>query len=80
MPMMKREKEWPAKMRRFIRVEPKRAGVTYAELARRLNEHGLESKTEASVNSKSLQGTCLATFRMPVLAVAEISTLTLADL
>ena len=52
MAMTDKEKEWADKMRRFIKAELKRANVTYAELAQRLNEHGLEGETEASVNSK----------------------------
>ena len=47
-----KEKEWADKVRRFLKAELKRAGVTYAELARRLNEHGFKGETEASVNSK----------------------------
>jgi hypothetical protein len=80
MAMTEREKEWADKMRRFIKAELKRADVTHAELARRLNEHGLEGETEASVNSKLVRGTLSATFLMAVLAVLGITTLTLADL
>jgi hypothetical protein len=80
MAMTEREKEWADKMRRFIKVELKRANVTYAELARRLNEHGLEGETEASVNSKLVRGTFSATFLMAVLAVLEITALVLAEL
>jgi hypothetical protein len=80
MAMTEREKEWADKMRRFIKVELKRANVTYAELARRLNEHGLEGETEASVNSKLVRGTFSATFLMAVLAVLEITALVLVEL
>jgi Domain of unknown function (DUF6471) len=80
MAMTNREKEWADKMRRFIKAELKRAGVTYAELAERLNAHGLEGETEASVNSKLVRGTFSATFLMAVLAVLELEGVTLADL
>jgi hypothetical protein len=80
MAMTDREKEWADKMRRFIKAELKRADVTYAELARRLNEHGLEGETEASVNSKLVRGTFSATFLMAVLAVLELEGVALADL
>jgi hypothetical protein len=80
MAMTDKEKEWADKMRRFIKAELKRADVTYAELARRLNEHGLEGETEASVNSKLVRGTFSATFLMAVLAVLELEGLTLAAL
>ncbi len=50
------EKEWAEKARRFIKAELKRAGVTYAEVARRLEAHGLP-ETEASITSKLARGT-----------------------
>jgi hypothetical protein len=78
--MTEKEKEWANKMRRFIKAELKRADMTYAELARRLNEHGLEGETEASVNSKLVRGTFSATFLVACLAVLGISALVLADL
>ena len=37
-----REREWAQRVSRFIKAELKRVGVSYKELARRLNEHGLE--------------------------------------
>jgi hypothetical protein len=75
-----KEKEWADKLRRFIKAELKRADVTYAELARRLNEHGFEGETEASVNSKLVRGTFSATFLLACLAVLGIAALTLAEL
>jgi hypothetical protein len=75
-----REKEWADKARRFLKAELKRAGITYAELARRLNEHGLEGETEASVNSKLVRGTYAVTFFLAVLAVLELEGVRLEDL
>jgi hypothetical protein len=80
MAMTVREKEWADKMRRFIKAELKRANVTYAELANRLNAHGLDGETEASVNSKLVRGTFSATWLMAVFAVLGIAALTLAEL
>jgi hypothetical protein len=80
MAMTEREKEWADKMRRFIKAELKRADLTYADLAKRLNDHGLEGETEASVNSKLVRGTFSATFLMAVLAVLGITALVLAEL
>ena len=80
MAMTDKEKEWADKMRRFIKAELKRANVTYAELAQRLNEHGLDGETEASVNSKLVRGTFSATFLVAVLAVLGIAALVLAEL
>jgi hypothetical protein len=78
--MTEREKEWADKMRRFIKAELKRANWTYAQLAEKLNEHGLEGETEASVNSKLVRGTFSATFLMAVLAVLGLEGLNLAAL
>ncbi|GAN75878.1 DUF6471 domain-containing protein [Acidisphaera rubrifaciens] len=75
-----KEKEWADKARRFLKAELKRAGVTYAELARRLNEHGLEGETEASVNSKLVRGTFAVTFFLACLAVLELEGVALNDL
>lgn len=78
--MTDREKEWADKARRYLKAELKRVGVTYAELARRLNEHGLEGETEASVNSKIVRGTFSMTWFLAVLTVLGITALVLADL
>ena len=43
--------EWANRARRYLKAELKRAEVSYAELARRLKEHGLE-ETEASITAK----------------------------
>lgn len=75
-----KEREWADKARKFIKVELKKADVTYAELARRLNEHGFEGETEASVNSKLVRGTFAVTFFLAVLAVLELEGLQLENL
>jgi len=80
MALAAKEKEWADKVRRFVKVELKRAGVTYAELARRLNEHGFEGETEASVNSKLVRGTFAVTFFLATLAVLELEGVRLEDL
>jgi urease accessory protein UreF len=74
-----REKEWAGKASRFIKAELKRAGVSYKELARRLNEHGLQ-ETEDSITSKLGRGTFAVTFFLAVLAVLELEGVTLAAL
>ena len=77
--MTEREKEWATKASRFIKAELKRAGVTYAELARRLNERGME-ETEGSIGAKLARGTFAVTFFLAVLTVLEMDGLQLADL
>jgi len=76
--MTEREKEWAAKASKYLKIELKRAGVTYAELARRLNEHGLEETD--SITSKLGRGTFSATFLFACLAVLGIAAVPLADL
>ena len=56
-----KEREWADRARRFVKGELKRAEVSYAELARRLKEHGLV-ETEASITAKLNRGTFAATF------------------
>jgi len=73
------EKELAAKVSRFLKAEMKRAGVTYAELARRLKDHGLD-ETEASITSKLARGTFAATFLIATIAALELDGLTLEDL
>ena len=74
-----REKEWAGKASRFLKAELKRAGVSYKELARRLNEHGL-IETEDSITSKLGRGTFAVTFFLGCLFVLEIGMVQLEDL
>lgn len=55
-----------------------RPDVTYAELARRLNEHGME-ETEGSVGAKLARGTFPVAFFLACLVVLGITALALAD-
>ena len=75
-----KEKEWADKVRRYIKAELKRADVTYAELARRLRDHGFEDETEGSVTAKLARGTFSVTFLLGCLAVLQIAALTLEEL
>jgi hypothetical protein len=60
-PITEKEREWAHRARRFVRAEIKRAEISYAELAQRLKEHGLE-ETEASIANKLSRGTFGAIF------------------
>jgi len=74
------EKELAAKASRFLKAELKRAGITYAELAKRLEDHGLSGETEASVSSKLGRGTFAATFWLASLAALGLEAMRLEDL
>ncbi len=73
------EKELADKIGRFIKAEMKRAGVTYAELAKRLETHGLK-ETEASIANKLSRGTIAATFLLATLAALEMEGIRLESL
>lgn len=73
------EKELAEKTTRFIKAEMKRAGVTYAELAKRLEDHGLK-ETEASIANKLSRGTIAATFLLATLAALEMEGMRLENL
>jgi hypothetical protein len=74
-----KEKEWATRVSRFVKAELKRAGVSYKELARRLNEHGLQ-ETEDSITAKLGRGTFAVTFFLATLAVIEMESVSLSDL
>ena len=57
----------------------KRAGVTYRELARRLEAHGLQ-ETEASIADKLARGTLAARFLLAVVAALDLNGAKLAVL
>lgn len=73
------EKELAGRVVRFLKAEMKRADVTYAELAARLKDHGLE-ETESSITSKLARGTFAATFMLAVLAALDMEALRLDSL
>lgn len=73
------EKALAGKASRFLKAEMKRAGVTYAELAKRLEGHGLQ-ETEASIASKLSRGTFAATFLLAVVAALEMEGIQISDL
>lgn len=72
------EADWADRARRLVKAELKRADVTYEELARRLNESGLE-ETKASIASKLSRGAFPATFMLATLKVIGCQTVRLED-
>jgi hypothetical protein len=73
-----KEREWAHRARRFVRAEIKRAEISYAELAQRLKEHGLE-ETEASIANKLSRGTFAAIFFLAVMKAIGRQTVNLED-
>jgi Domain of unknown function (DUF6471) len=74
----KSEAEIAERAARFVKVELKRCGVTYDELAERLKEHGL-SETRNSIAAKLKRGTFPATFLLAVMAAIGRENVNLAD-
>ncbi len=72
------EKEWADRARSYFKAEMKRAGVTYAELVKRLKEYGLE-ETEASITSKLGRGTFAATFFLAAMKAIGVEQVRLQD-
>ncbi|QXX75357.1 DUF6471 domain-containing protein [Methylovirgula sp. HY1] len=73
------EAELAQKASRYLKAEMKRAGVTYSELAKRLEAHGLH-ETEASITSKLARGTFAATFFLGCVAALELDGIRLEDI
>ena len=79
MALTDREKEWAGRASRFLKGRLKQADIGYKELARRLNEHGLQ-ETVDSISSKLARGTFAATFFLAVLVVLEMEGVRLEDI
>ena len=78
--LAKSEAEIADRASRFLKAELKRAGVTYADLAKRLSKHGVPGETEDSIKAKLKRGTFPATFFLACLAALEIEAVQLAEL
>jgi urease accessory protein UreF len=74
------EEELAERTARFLKAELKRAGITYAQLAERLKEHGLPNETEASIKAKLKRGTFAATFFLACVAVMGLTGVDLAEI
>ena len=79
MSLATKEREWADRARRYVKAELKRAEVSYAELARRLKDHGLE-ETEASITAKLNRGTFAATFFLATMKAIGRQTVNLEDI
>jgi hypothetical protein len=78
MSVVSKEREWADRARRYVKAESKRAEVSYAELARRLKEHGLE-ETEASITAKLNRGTFGVIFFLATMKAIGREQVNLAD-
>lgn len=70
---------WTERTKRFLKVELKRADVTYEELARRLTKMGME-ETKASVSNKISRGGFPASFFVAAMKAIGVQQLRIEDL
>jgi hypothetical protein len=75
----KTEEEWQSRATAHVKRKMKDAGVTYVELARRLEKFGFK-ETEASITMKLKRGAFAATFLLATLAALELEGVRLEDL
>jgi hypothetical protein len=80
MGLAKSEQELAERASRFLKVELKRANVTYEELAQRLKKHGLSGETQDSIKAKLKRGTFSATFFLACLAAMELEGIALEEI
>jgi hypothetical protein len=73
------EREWAERAAKHLKVELKRAEVTYDELAERLKAHGFQ-ETKASIANKLTRATMSAHFYLASLAAAGKDELRLAEI
>ena len=73
------EQEWADRARRFVKAELKRSELTYEELAKRLETHGLK-ETKTSIANKLKRGTFATTFFLATLAALGLEGMRLDDL
>ena len=67
----KTEEEWGRRAADHLKARMKEAGVTYAEMVKRLKKHGFK-ETEASLTMKLKRGAFAASFFLACLAALEL--------
>jgi len=72
-------RSWEDRARLFLKAEIKRSDITYEELAKRLEGHGIKENA-ASIANKLARGTFAATFFLACLAALELGGVRLEDL
>ena len=79
MALAKSEREWAKRAARYLKVELKRADLTYEELAERLKNYGF-AETRASISNKLARATLPASFFLACLAALELDRLRLEEI
>lgn len=71
-------RSWEDRARLFLKAEIKRADITYEELAKRLEGHGLKENA-ASIANKLARGTFAATFFLATMKAIGREQVNIAD-
>ena len=74
----KTEEEW-ARAAAHLKAEMKKAGITYADMIKRLKKHGFK-ETEASLTMKLKRGAFAPSFFLACLAALELDGVRLEDI
>ena len=75
----KTEVEWAERAAKHLKVELKKAELTYEQLAEKMKEHGF-SETKASIANKLARGTFATPFYLAALVAIGIQTVKLEDI
>ena len=79
MGLAKTEEQWQERARAFLKGQLKQAGMTYADLIKRLKKYGFR-ETESSITMKLKRGTFSATFFLACLAAIGRKSVALAEI
>jgi uncharacterized protein DUF6471 len=79
MGLAKTEREWAERAARHLKVELKRAEITYEELAERMKKHGFK-ESKSSVASKISRATVPAAFFIAALVAIGCEVVKLEDI
>ncbi len=76
----KTEEEWAQRVAAHLKAQIKNAGITYADLVKKLKKHGFKDETEAGITMKLKRGTFAAAFLLAALAALELEGVRLEDI
>jgi hypothetical protein len=79
MALARTEDDWAERVTRHIKVELKRAGLTYDDLAERLKKYGFK-ETKASIANKLARESLPAAFFLACLAAMELEGVVLEEI
>jgi len=79
MTLAETEREWAQRAAMHLKIELKRANVTYEELAERLKKHGFK-ETKASIANKLARATMSAHFFLASMVAIGREAVTLEDI